>query len=182
MAATDHTPTAPREADETTAGKSEMPTDLGPIGLVDGHTRESQIAAARMGFGDVPHPDQQAGTARLQVEISEDGLQYRVNDSSWYPTFATTLHRRSSRPEFDPKKLAKQMRLAGFPFPRGKAVAGGSHTFERRLPFDLMGRKGDTVPWIPGKFDAEEGEVPVVWLFKEWTGEAVSAWPTEVAP
>jgi len=153
--------------------------DARPVGVLDGHTRESQIRAARMGFGDVPHPDQQAGLARLRVTISEDGLSYRVNDSSVYPTHATTLRRGGIRREFDPKKLAAQMKAAGFPFPRGKAVAGGSHTFERRLPLDLMGPKGDTVPWIPGKFDIEDGEVPVVLASTNWSGEYVSAVPQD---
>jgi hypothetical protein len=164
-------------------GLPQDPTDLGPIGVVDGHTRESQISAWQASCGAVSHPDQQVGTVRLHVQISADGLSYRVNDSAWLPTHATTLHRLALRPEFDPKKLPRQLRAAGFPAPRGKAVAGGSYTIERRLPLYLDCEQGECIDWVPGHPNFERlGHDLVVFPFLGWDNEFVSAIPPQDGP
>lgn len=150
------------------------PDDLGPFGVVDGHTRESQIAAWAASHGAVRHPDHLVGTVSLHVEISEDGLSYRVNDSSWFPTHATTLRRRGIRPEFDPKKLAKQMKAVGFEFPRGKAVPGASHVIRRRLTLWLDCEQGECVEWIPSHENFQrDNHMLVVFPFSDWTNEFV---------
>jgi len=156
----------------------EMVANISPVGVLDGYTRESQIAAWKACHASVSHPDQQVGTVQLRVAISADGLTYRVNDSAQHPTHAVTLRRCGLRPEFDQKKLGKQMKAAGFPFPRGKAVPGGSHTFERRLRLWLDCENGECVEWIPGLRNFErDGCALVVFGIPNWNNEFVGALP-----
>lgn len=152
------------------------PDDVGPIGVFDGHTRESQIASWKALHANVRHPDQRIGTVRLRVEISADGLSYQVNDSAWHPTYATTIRRCGLRPEFDQKKLAGCLRKAGFPFPRGKAKPGAVHIFERRLSLWLDCEQGECIEWIPGLKNFERlGHALVVFGIPHWNNEFVGA-------